>query len=57
MTQIVSAVVEEMARLIQCVTGFGPDGAVQVTKVIRYTFKGNNSAIFIFAFLLDGSQL
>ena len=38
-----------MARLIECVTGFGPDGALQVIKVILYTFKGNTSAIFIFA--------
>ena len=30
MIQIVSAVVEEMARLIECVTAFGADGALQV---------------------------
>lgn len=29
MTQIVGAVVEEMTRLIECVTAFGPDGALQ----------------------------
>ena len=32
MIQIVSSVVEEMARLIECVTAFGSDGALQVYK-------------------------
>ena len=39
MTQVVSSVVEEMARLIECVAAFGPEGALQVSII---TSQGTN---------------